>query len=105
MNYTELLAAYDKLEAERDALAAQAKNNAAWLKDFDVIMQEFGFEQRISSMPELRQYIRQIQAEAGRSGFISGANWLYASQLDGSVIEDDKVNAANKYADRVKAGN
>jgi hypothetical protein len=39
--------------------------------------------------------------EAGKAGFIAGANWLYASLLESDVTEDDKVDAANEYAKRI----
>lgn len=50
---------------QRDEALAQNAELAGWLKDIDQLMQEFGFEQRASSIGEFLQHLRQIQADAG----------------------------------------
>lgn len=45
------------------------------------------------------QCLREIQAEAGRAGFI------YVSQYDFNRMDDDEINTmANEYADKVRQG-
>ena len=84
-----------KIDAIKDAWMAAG----SWPHTVD---EKQGIANAINATPT--QCLRDIQAEAGRAGFVAGANWLYASQLETDVIEDDKVDAANRYAERVKAG-
>lgn len=50
--------------------------------------------------------LSEVKAKAGWSGFISGANWLWlnAVYLKLDVSEDDKVNAAKEYFEKIKKG-
>lgn len=104
----------EKIIAERDALAAQVeimrpalelafisvrtcyKQDWAPFKDFTTV------EKAIKLAPS--HYLAEIRAEAGRAGFIAGANWLYVSQLEFDVIEDHKVDAAKQYAEQIRQG-
>ena len=103
----------EKLTAERDAALAQnaelvAQVEVLRIAALNAIQQMSGGEAKADLRDAYdatpTQCLRDIQAEAGRAGFVAGANWLYASQLETDVIEDDKVDAANRYAERVKAG-
>lgn len=44
-----------------------------------------------------QKHLREIQAEAGRAGFVAGSNRIY-------MTVEDKYRAADQYAERVKAG-
>lgn len=72
-------------------LSKQVRTDA--LKAFDNV------KNTIAATPQ--QCLRQIQADAGRAGFIAGLEWL--ADYDGNP--DVSVAAvANQYAERVKAG-
>lgn len=46
--------------------------------------------------------LHERDSKNGRTGFIAGADWLYFSQLEAVVLEDDKVDAANRYAEGMR---
>lgn len=104
---------YEELLAERDAFAAQSLRMAEFIrlsaKKWEwtpEVEPTFWNLLRVANVANEtpQQYLAEIKAEAGRAGFVAGANWLYVSQLEFDVVEDQKVDAADKYAAKVRQG-
>jgi hypothetical protein len=99
----------EKLEAERDALAAQvealkdAANSAYchWNSSSDV----FGGMKRLIAAVEATpaQCLADVRAEAGRAGFIAGCELIIDLVSDGSNTGAYKFHA-DEYAKKIRQG-
>lgn len=107
----------EKVTAERDALAAQVEALKLPLKalletplgfggslqadgQFAYRVRESVFkkaEDAINATPQ--QHLAELRAEAGRAGFVAGANWVESDELPLS-----KDVAAKLYAEQIRKG-
>jgi hypothetical protein len=60
-------------------------------------------EKRLSHHDSPTQCLREIQAEAGRAGFIAGADSYFDRHYDKSV-SDEVLLSAEKYAEHIRQG-
>lgn len=94
-----------QLEAERDALAAQVEAIAKDRDDWKNAMARAASVLLLHKVPtktiDVDKALAEIRAEAGRAGYLKGADdWKSFEQVFDSDIED----SANEYAESVRQG-
>lgn len=90
----------DKLELERDALAARIQAAERVEKIFSETP-ELVFDDCLKLFAD---EIREIEAKAGRAGFVEGYDECWRQVFGTDVPEYATAYSADQYAERVKAG-
>jgi phage I-like protein len=93
--------------AERDALVAQVETMKSLMLDLVEHVPQSAYPELYDKCAKLAnespsQHLREIQAKAGRAGFIAGAESMkLVFQYGGNYNTQDK---ANQYANRIRKG-
>lgn len=98
--YQELVAQVGILTSHIKSVAETYSNNTGHEPSLSVFHRALDEAQDAAQITP-QQHLRQIQADAGRAGFIAG-HWAGRNYDPGITPSDDE--AADKYAARVKAG-
>ena len=106
----------DIVTAERDALVAQVEvlsklhsdlTNADMVFEDDVHSGYLITTEQIDEMEHLlatpAACLAQVRAEAGRAGFVAGAEWWAKCELE-DTLHLDEQSAANQYAESIRQG-
>lgn len=97
--HNEVMQKWEQAQAERAALADQVAKLESEKESLVGMVTE---KARI----HISMNNSELRAEAGRKGFISGANWFWLNWVHKGInlVEDDKVNAAKEYAVKLQQG-
>jgi hypothetical protein len=110
----QLIGDKERAEAERDALAAQVEVLQSWLRQVAELINLDGgtaIDWLIDTHQEMLSAAKstpaaclaQVRAEAGRAGFVAGAEWWAKCELE-DTLHLDEQSAADRWAESIWKG-
>jgi hypothetical protein len=104
----------EKLKSKNQSLAAQVEVLQSWLRQVAELINLDGGtaidwlidthqEMLSATLSTPAACLAQVRAEAGRAGFVAGAEWWAKCELE-DTLHLDEQSAANQYAESIRQG-